>query len=70
MRVVPAGQCGFADMKQKASLLVDTRGAVMVEYLIVAAFAGLLTAIGLASLGPKVVKIYSGQRATLYQSNP
>jgi len=57
-------------MKQKASLLVDTRGAVMVEYLIVAAFAGLLTAIGLASLGPKVVKIYSGQRATLYQSNP
>ena len=57
-------------MKRDPALLADTRGAVMVEYLIVAAFAGLLTAIGLASLGPKVVKIYSGQRATLYQSNP
>jgi Flp pilus assembly pilin Flp len=57
-------------MKHKRSLLVDTRGAVMVEYLIVAAFAGLLMAAGLASLGPKVVKLYSGQRAALYQSNP
>ncbi|HYQ44861.1 MAG TPA: hypothetical protein VER11_22905 [Polyangiaceae bacterium] len=57
-------------MKRKTSLLVDTRGAVLVEYLIVAAFAGLLTAVGLASLGPKLVKNYSGQRAALYQSNP
>ena len=57
-------------MKRTHSLLVDTRGAVMVEYLIVAAFAGLLTAIGLATLGPKMVKNYSGQRAALYQSNP
>lgn len=57
-------------MKRKASLLVDTRGAVLVEYLVVAAFAGLITAAGLATLGPKVVKVYSGQRASLYQSNP
>ncbi|HYQ03440.1 MAG TPA: hypothetical protein VER96_32420 [Polyangiaceae bacterium] len=57
-------------MKRQASVLVDTRGAVMVEYLIVAAFAGLLMAAGLSSLGPKVVKLYSGQRAALYQSNP
>ncbi|HEX2673598.1 MAG TPA: hypothetical protein VHM25_22120 [Polyangiaceae bacterium] len=57
-------------MKPKASLLSDTRGSVMVEYLIVATFAGLVVAIGLASLGPHVVKTYSGQRATLYQSNP
>jgi Flp pilus assembly pilin Flp len=57
-------------MKQNVSLLVDTRGAVMVEYLIVAAFAGLVVAMGLAKLGPSVVKTYSGQRATLYQSNP
>lgn len=57
-------------MKQQASLFVDTRGAVMVEYLIVAAFAGLVVAMGLAKLGPSVVKTYSGQRATLYQSNP
>jgi len=57
-------------MKRTTTLLVDTRGAVMVEYLIVAAFAGLLTALGLATLGPKMVKNYSGQRAALYQSNP
>ena len=52
------------------ALVSDTRGAVLVEYLIIAAFAGLLVAVGLASLGPKVVKNYSGQRAALYQSNP
>ena len=57
-------------MKRQASLFVDTRGAVLVEYLVVAAFAGLLMAAGLASLGPKLVKVYSGQRASLYQSNP
>jgi len=57
-------------MQNESSLLADTRGAVLVEYLIVAAFAGLLVAIGLASLGPKLVKNYSGQRAALYQSNP
>jgi len=52
------------------SLVKDTRGAVLVEYLIVATFAGLLVAVGLASLGPKLVKNYSGQRAALYQSTP
>lgn len=57
-------------MKRTTTLRGDTRGAVMVEYLIVAAFAGLLTALGLATLGPKMVKNYSGQRAALYQSNP
>jgi len=57
-------------MQNESSLLADTRGAVLVEYLIVAAFAGLLVAVGLASLGPKLVKNYSGQRAALYQSNP
>jgi hypothetical protein len=57
-------------MNSEPSLLEDTRGAVLIEYLIVAAFAGVLVAIGLASLGPKVVKNYSGQRAALYQSNP
>jgi hypothetical protein len=57
-------------MPSKPSLNEDTRGAVLVEYLIGAVFAGLLVAVGLASLGPKVVKNYSGQRAALYQSNP
>lgn len=57
-------------MANQPSLLEDTRGAVLVEYLIVVAFAGLLVAVGLASLGPKLVKNYSGQRAALYQSNP
>jgi Tfp pilus assembly protein FimT len=57
-------------MQRKPSLREDTRGAVLVEYLVVVAFAGLLMAMGLASLGPKLVKNYSGQRASLYQSNP
>jgi Flp pilus assembly pilin Flp len=57
-------------MKTKPSLRADTRGAILVEYLVIAAFAGVLVAVGLASLGPKVVKNYSGQRAALYQSNP
>ena len=57
-------------MHQEPSLAQDTRGAVLVEYLIVVAFAGLLVAAGLASLGPRLVQNYSGQRAALYQSNP
>jgi len=57
-------------MSQKPSLATETRGAVLVEYLVIAAFTGLLVAAGLASLGPKVVKNYSGQRAALYQANP
>jgi len=55
---------------ERPSLSADTRGAVLVEYLVIAAFAGLLVAVGLASLGPKVVHRYSQQRAALYQSNP
>jgi Flp pilus assembly pilin Flp len=54
----------------RASLVKDTRGSLLVEYLVVVAFAGLLVAAGLASLGPTLVKNYSGQRAALYQSNP
>jgi len=57
-------------MSTEPSLAKDTRGAVLVEYLIVVAFAGILVAMGLASLGPKMVRNYSGQRAALYQSNP
>ena len=38
------------------------------EYLIVFAFAGLLVAIGLATLGPKEVNSYSNRRAVLYDS--
>jgi len=57
-------------MCTEPSLAKDTRGAVLVEYLIVVAFAGILVAMGLASLGPKMVRNYSGQRAALYQSNP
>jgi hypothetical protein len=51
-------------------LVRDTRGSVLLEYLIVAAFAGLIVAVGLATIGPKVVRNYSGQRAALYLSNP
>jgi len=52
------------------SLLADTRGAVLLEYLIFAAFGGVLVALALATVGPKTVRNYSGQRAALYQSNP
>ena len=40
------------------------------EYLIVAAFAGVLVAVALATVGPATVRNYSGQRAALYLSNP
>ncbi len=46
----------------------DEHGAVFTEYLIVFAFAGLLVAIGLATLGPKEVNSYSSRRAVLYDS--
>jgi Flp pilus assembly pilin Flp len=48
----------------------DTRGAVLLEYLIFAAFAGVVVAIALATVGPATVANYSKQRASLYQSNP
>ena len=58
-------------MQARKSLLArDTRGAVLLEYLILAAFAGVVVAVALATVGPKTVRNYSGQRAALYQSNP
>jgi len=48
----------------------DTRGAVLLEYLIFAAFAGVVVAIALSTVGPATVANYSKQRASLYQSNP
>ena len=48
----------------------DTRGGVLLEYLIVAALLGVLSAVALATVGPATVRNYSGQRAALYHSNP
>lgn len=58
-------------MKDSArSLVRDTRGGVLLEYIIVATFAGVIVAVALATIGPKTVRNYSGQRAALYLSNP
>lgn len=58
-------------MKEPASpLLRDTRGGVLLEYLVVATFAGVIVAVALAAVGPRTVRNYSGQRAALYLSNP
>lgn len=58
-------------MKDRLSSLVrDTRGGVLLEYLIVATFAGVIVAVALATIGPRTVRNYSGQRAALYLSNP
>jgi hypothetical protein len=58
-------------MKTSAkSLLTDTRGGVLLEYLIFATFAGVIVAVALATVGPATVRNYSGQRAALYLSNP
>jgi len=54
--------------KRARTLLRDERGSVFTEYLIVFAFAGLLVAIGMATLGPKEVTSYSSRRAVLYDS--
>lgn len=56
--------------KRLSSLPGDTRGGVLLEYLIFATFAGVLVAIALATIGPATVRNYSGQRAALYLSNP
>jgi Flp pilus assembly pilin Flp len=56
--------------KHRFSLSKDTRGAVLIEYLIFATFAGVVVAIALATIGPATVRNYSGQRAALYLSNP
>jgi Tfp pilus assembly protein FimT len=55
---------------RRRTLRADARGAVLLEYLIFLAFAGVVVAIALATLGPATVRNYSGQRAALYQSNP
>jgi Flp pilus assembly pilin Flp len=52
----------------RRDLLRDERGAVFTEYTIVLAFAGLVVAIALAALGPKVVNSYSSRRGVLYDS--
>jgi hypothetical protein len=58
-------------MSERApSLYADTRGSVLLEYLIFAALVGVVVAIALATLGPATVRNYSGQRAALYLSNP
>jgi hypothetical protein len=56
--------------KRVSSLVADTRGSVLLEYLIFAALVGVVAAIALATIGPATVRNYSGQRAALYLSNP
>ena len=51
-------------------LLTDTRGAVLLEYVVVTVFAGVVVTLALLTLGPKTVRNYSAQRATLYQTSP
>ena len=53
-----------------ATLGRDSRGGVLLEYVVVLTFAGVLVALALLSIGPKTVSNYSGQRAKLYQSDP
>jgi hypothetical protein len=53
-----------------ASLARESRGGVLLEYVVVLTFAGVLVALALLSLGPKTVRNYSEQRAKLYQSDP
>jgi hypothetical protein len=48
----------------------DSRGAVLLEYVVIAAFAGILVALALLTVGPKTVRNYSGQRGALYQHSP
>lgn len=52
------------------TLVKDTRGGVLLEYVIVLAFAGAVVAVALAAIGPATVRNYSGQRAAIYLSNP
>lgn len=54
----------------QSSLYADTRGAVLLEYIIFATLVGVVAAIALAAVGPPTVRNYSGQRAALYLSNP
>lgn len=52
------------------ALARDSRGGVLLEYVVVLAFVGVLVALALLTIGPKTVRNYSGQRAALYQSDP
>lgn len=52
------------------SLISDTRGAVFVEYIVLVVFVGLVVAIALTKEAPRTLRVYSIQRAALYQSNP
>jgi Flp pilus assembly pilin Flp len=56
--------------RQASTLRKDERGNVLVEYLVVATFAGLLVAIAMLTIGPKAVANYSLQRGHLYLPNP
>jgi Flp pilus assembly pilin Flp len=48
----------------------DSRGAVFVEYAALVAFVGLVLALMLVSLGPRVIREYSARRAALYSHSP
>lgn len=48
----------------------DARGAVFLEYIAVVAFVGLVLTAMLVTLGPPVVREYSGRRALLYSHSP
>ncbi len=54
--------------RQRRSLLRDEAGSVFTEYTIVLAFAGLVVAIAMATLGPKVVNSYSNRRGLMYDA--
>ena len=55
---------------RRRSLASDTRASVMVEYVVVVAFAGILVAIAFARIGPGMVESYSTQRRALHQHAP
>jgi Flp pilus assembly pilin Flp len=52
------------------SAVRDTRGSLNVEYAVLYGVVGLVIALGLAAVGPRVVQQYSKQRAVLYQPTP
>ena len=54
----------------KHNLEQDTVGLVLIEYIIVVAFVGIVLATGLFTLGPQIVREYSDSRATLYSHSP
>lgn len=54
----------------RARLARDAVGALFVEYAVLVAFVGLVLALMLVTLGPRVVREYSARRATLYSHSP